>query len=106
MARGSLQLVEKASGAVGELQHETARQSAELGQLFVELFNEQTRHNLQVATTFGRAVSWDEVIQAQGEFVRASFERMNQLNARYLEIFQGMMRTATSAAKDQARKAA
>jgi competence ComEA-like helix-hairpin-helix protein len=106
MARGGLQQVEKASGAFGELQHETARQSAELGQLFVELFNEQTRHNLQIAAVFGRAVSWDEVIQAQGEFVRASFERMNQLNARYLEIFQGMMRTATSATKDQARKAA
>ena len=106
MARGGLQQVEKASGAFGELQHETARQSAELGQLFVELLNEQTRHNLQVVTVFGRAVSWDEVIQVQGEFVRASFERMNQLNARYLEIFQGMMRAATSTAKDQARKAA
>ena len=55
---------------------------------------------------FGRTVSWDEVIQVQGEFVRASFDRMNQLNARYLEIFQGMMQAATSAAKDQARKAA
>jgi competence ComEA-like helix-hairpin-helix protein len=106
MARGSLQRVEKASGALGELQHETARQSAELGQLFVELLNEQTRHNLQVAAMFGRVVSWDEVIQVQGEFVRASFERMNQLNARYLEIFQGMMRAATSTAQDQARKAA
>ena len=66
----------------------------------MELLNEQTRHNLQVAAMFGRAVSWDEVIQVQGEFVRASFERMNQLNARYLEIFQGMMRTTTSAAQD------
>jgi competence ComEA-like helix-hairpin-helix protein len=106
MARGSLQQVEKASGAFGELQHETARQSAELGQLFLELLNEQTRHNLQVAAMFGRAVSWDEVIETQGEFVRASFERMNQLNTRYLEIFQGMMQSATSAAKDQVRKAA
>ena len=72
----------------------------------MELFSEQTRYNLQIAAVFGRAVSWDEVIQVQGEFVRASFERMNQLNTRYLEIFQGMMRTATLAAKDQARKAA
>ncbi len=106
MARSGLQLVERTAGAFGEAQRETAQQSAELGQLFVELLNEQTRHNLQVATVLGGAVSWDEVIQVQGEFMRASFERMNQLNARYLEIFQGMMRAATSATKDQARKAA
>ncbi len=106
MARGGLQLVERTAGAFGEAQRETAQQSAELGQLFVELLNEQTGHNLQVATAFGRAVSWDEVIQAQSEYMRASFERMNQLHGRYLEIFQGMMRAATSATKDQARKAA
>ena len=64
------------------------------------------RRRVNSRVTSVAAVSWDEVIQVQGEFVRASFERMNQLNARYLEIFQGMMRTATSTAKDQARKAA
>src|SRR5206468_1989272 len=33
-----------------------------------------------------RAVRWDEVAQAQSEFVRASLERLQELNRCYLEI--------------------
>ena len=77
---------------MGEMQRETARQSAEgtaeIGKLWVELLDEQTRHNLQVATALGRAVNWEEIIQVQSEFMRSSFERMNQLNSRYLELAQ------------------
>jgi len=37
--------------------------------------------------------------------VRASFERVNRLNGRYLEIVQGVLRATVSAA-GQARRAA
>ena len=106
-ARGGLQLVQRFAGGVGEVQRETARQSTEgvteIGKLWVELLNEQTRHNLQLAATLGRAVNWDELFQLQGEFVRASFERLNQLNSRYLEVIQAMTRAA---AEQQRRDAA
>ncbi len=91
----------------GEVQRETAQRSAEataeLGRLFVELLSEQTRHNLEVATAFGRVANWGEIARLQGEFVRASFERMNRLNGRSLEVVQDVMRV--SAAR-QTRRAA
>jgi hypothetical protein len=108
-ARSGLQLVERTAGAFGEVQRETAQRSAEataeLGRLFVELLSEQTRHNLEVATAFGRVANWGEIARLQGEFVRASLERVNRLNGRYLEIVQDVVR-ATVSATEQAREAA
>src|SRR3954447_15900279 len=108
-ARSGLQLVERTAGAFGEVQRETAQRSAEataeLGRLFVELLGEQTRHNVEVATAFGRVANWGEIARLQGEFVRASFERMNRLNGRYLEVVRDVMRATVSAA-GQAREAA
>ena len=96
-ARESMQVAQREAGAVGELQHETARRSVEgateLSQLFVQLFNEQARHNLQAATALGRASNWGEIAKVQSEFVRGSFERMNQLNSRYLEIIRAGMKS-------------
>jgi Helix-hairpin-helix motif len=108
-ARGGLHLVERTAGAFGEVQRETARRSAEataeFGRLFVELVSEQTRHNMEVATAFGRTANWGEIMQLQSEFVRASFERVNRLNGRYLEIVQDVMR-ATVTAAGRGRRAA
>jgi len=108
-ARGGLQLVERTAGMFGEAQRETAQRSAEataeLGRLFVEVLGEQTRHNMEVVTAFGRMADWGEVARLQGEFVRASLERVNRLNGRYLEVVQDVMRATVSAAQ-QARKAA
>ena len=101
-ARGGLRLVEQTAGAFGEVQRETARRSAEataeLGRLFVELLSEQTRHNMEVATAFGRVANWGEIARLQGEFVRESFERLNRLNGRYLEVVRDVMRATVSAA--------
>jgi competence protein ComEA len=109
-AQGGLQLVQRTAGAVSEVQREAARPSAEgtaeLGKLWMELLNEQTRHNLAVAAALGKAVNWEEMVRAQSEYLRASFERMNQLNSRYLEIVRSMMTAAASTAKDEAKKAA
>jgi hypothetical protein len=107
-AREGLGVVRRAVGTAAETEREvvgrSAEGAAELGRLWVDLLGEQTRHNLEVATALGRAVRWDEVVQAQGEFVRVSLERFSELNRRYFEIVRGMMET-TSAAVDRARKA-
>ena len=107
-AREGLDVVRGAAGAAAETGREAAGRSAEgaaeLGRLWVDLLGEQTRHNLEVATALGRAVRWDEVIEAQAEFVHVSLERFGELNRRYLEIVQGVVET-TSAAVDRARKA-
>ena len=107
-AREGTEIVRRVFGAAAETERETvgraAEGAAELGRLWVDLLGEQTRHNLEVATALGRAVRWDEVVQAQGEFVRVSLERFGELNRRYLEIVQGMVET-TSVAVDRARRA-
>ena len=102
-AREGMRVVQRAATAFGEVQGVTARRSAaaELGRLFVQLLNQQTRHNLHIATAFGRAVDWHEVIQTQGEFVRGSFERGIQLNRRYLEVIQTMTRATAFTAGNQ-----
>ncbi len=108
-ARSGLQVVGRTAEAFGEVQRETAQRSAEataeLGRLFAELVSEQARHNMEMATAFGRMADWGEVARLQGEFVRASFERVNRLNGRYLEVVQDAMR-ATASAAGQARKVA
>ena len=108
-ARSGLQVVGRTAEAFGEVQRETAQRSAEataeLGRLFAELLGEQARHNVEMATAFGRMANWGEVARLQGEFVRASFERFNRLNGRYLEVVQDVMR-ATASAAGQARKVA
>jgi competence ComEA-like helix-hairpin-helix protein len=110
VARSGLQLVQRTAGAMTEVQRETARQSAEgtaeFGKLWLELLGEQTRHNLAVATTLSKAVDWEEMVRAQSEYMRASMERMNQLNSRYLEIIRTVMAASVSATQDQDKRAA
>jgi hypothetical protein len=93
---------------MSEVQRETARQSAEgtaeLGKLWLELLGEQTQRNLVIATAFSKAVDWEEVARAQSEYMRASMERMNQLNSRYLEIVQAVMAVSVAATQEQTRK--
>jgi hypothetical protein len=102
-ARGSIQIAQRSAGAASELQRGTIQQSvngtAELGQLAVQLFNEQMRDNLQLATALARTADLGEMIQVQNEFVRASFERMSRLNSRYLEILQAGMRSMVFTAR-------
>lgn len=109
-ARSGLQVVQKATGAVGEMQREAVRESAEdiavFGQLVTDLLNEQIQHNLHVALALGQTINWEEVAQAQSDFFYASCERLNRLSSGYLEIIQAMMGTTASAGSDEARKAA
>ena len=109
-AQGGLQLVQRTAGAMTKVQRETARQSAEgtaeLGKLWLELLGEQTRHNLAVATALSKAVDWEEMVRVQSEYLRASIERMNQLNSRYLEIVRTVMAVSVPATQEQDRRAA
>jgi competence protein ComEA len=106
--REGADVVRRVFGAAAETEREAvgraAEGAAELGRPWVDLLGEQTRHNLEVATALGRAVRWDEVVDAQAEFVRVSLERLHELNRRYLEIVQGMVEVAPAAA-ERARKA-
>jgi hypothetical protein len=43
-------------------------------------------------------------VRVQSEYARASFERFNELNRRYLEITQAMMK-ATASSVEEARGA-
>jgi hypothetical protein len=109
--RSGLQVVQRAAYAAGEAQRETAQRSAdgtaELGQAWMELVQQQSRHNVQTLTALTGAVRWDEVLRAQGEFLRASVERMAQFTQRWLETSGSVMGSATAAAaRDRRDRAA
>jgi len=93
-------------GAANEMQRKSADAAVEFSKLYMDLFKEQAEHSLQAATAFRKSFNWDEAIRVQSDFLRASLERMSQLNSRYLEIVQAVMGTAVSVAKDPAKKAA
>jgi hypothetical protein len=101
-------VVRRAFGVAAETEREVAGRSvegaAELGRLWVDLLGEQTRHNVRVAAALSQAVRWDEIAQAQTEFVRVSLERLQELNRRYLEIVR-VITEAAPAAAERARKA-
>lgn len=119
VARHGLEVVQRTTDALGEVQREVAQRSAEhtaeLGRVFVDLLQEQTQHNLKTFAALTGAVDWDQVAKAvdwervariQGEYLRVSLERTAQLVRRYLEASQAVVTATADAAKKQARKAA
>jgi hypothetical protein len=76
-------------------QRQAAQQSvtstAELARLMTKLVQEQTQHGMQVATALSRTTSWAEIVGIQHDFVRASMQRMSQLNGPYLAIVRSMV---------------
>ena len=104
--RGARTLQRMAS-TVGEAQRGEARQVAEgttgFSRVLIDLANEQTRHNFATLKAFTGAVDWGQVIQIQGEYLRASLERTARLTQGYLELGQAVMTSADSAARRQAR---
>jgi hypothetical protein len=119
VARHGLHVVQRTTDALGEVQREVAQRSAEhtaeLGRVFVDLLQEQTRRNLETFQALAgavdweqvaKAVDWDRVARIQSEYLRVSLERGAQLAQRYLEAAQAVVDAAADAAKKQARKAA
>jgi hypothetical protein len=110
-ARAGLEAVRRTASAEAgrEALGRSAEGASELGRLFLDLVREQARQNMEVATALGRAFDWEQAAQVQTEFVRASFERVGELNRRYLEVVQSMVAATTaaaSAAADRDRPAA
>jgi len=118
-ARHGAETVQRAAGAAGEAQRELAQLSTagttELGRMFVELAGEQARQNLETLQAlsgavdwnrFAKVVDWQQVLEIQGAYLRASLERTAQLTQRYLEVRRAVMASAASAAQRQAKKAA
>jgi hypothetical protein len=119
VARHGLQVVQRTTDALGGVQREVARRSAEhtaeLGRVFIDLLQEQTQHNLKTFAALTGAVDWDQVAKAvdweqvtkiQSEYLRVSLERGAQLTRRYLEVTQAVVTATADVAKKQARKAA
>lgn len=79
---------ERARNAASEVTEE----SAELGRSIISLLGEQTRHNMQFATAFGRTVDWGQVAEMQRDFLAGSFNRMIQLGDRYRTMLQAGMK--------------
>ncbi|HYO60983.1 MAG TPA: hypothetical protein VEU29_03695 [Actinomycetota bacterium] len=79
---------EDATADQREIALRTTEDLTEANRMVVELLAEQTRHNLEAATAITRAVGWSQILEAQRDYVTASFERMRQLNDRYREMVQ------------------
>ena len=94
-----------AAGKGAEMMRDASGKAAELSKLYADLLKEQAEHSLQAAKALGKTFDWNEAIRVQSEFMRTSFERMSQLQARHLELVQAAMSSATSTAKDQSNKA-
>ena len=83
--------------------------------MFVELASEQARQNLETLKAlsgavdwnrFAKVVDWQQVLEIQSAYLRASLERAAQLTRRYVEVSQAVMTSAAATAQRQAKKAA
>lgn len=91
----SVKLALGTAEVAAEDQYETARKSAadttEINRMFVELIGQQTRHAMETASVFGRAVNWMEIAEAQRNFIFGSLARFSRINASYREfLLSGM----------------
>ena len=91
----SVKLALGTAEVAAEDQYETARKSAadttEISRMFVEMISQQTRHAMETASVFGRAVNWMEIAEAQRNFIVGSFARFSRINASYREfLLSGM----------------
>jgi hypothetical protein len=111
VAHRGARTLQRIAGAVGEAQP-SAKGTTGFGRGFIDLANEQVRDNLATlkalsgTVDWGRAakaVDWNQVVQIQGAYLRASLERTARLTQRYLELGQAVMTSAVSAAQRQAR---
>jgi len=91
-ARESIERARKIAEDATANQREIALRStedlSEANRMVLELFAEQTRHGLEAASVFTRAVDWAEIFAAQRDFLNASLDRTRQLNDRYREMVQ------------------
>ena len=102
-ARGVLQAMQKTAEAVT---HWPAEGSAELGQALVDLLKEQNQHNLETLAVLTKAVDLGRIFEIQGEFLRGSLERVEQLTQAYFEVTQRVITAPADTVKERSRKVA
>ena len=101
---------------LADAMHRAAEGTAELGRALRELAGPRTRYNLEARTALAtavrrdqatKAVGWDRVLQAQGEYLRVSLERTARLTQRCLGVSQAVVATTPgTAARGQSKKVA
>jgi hypothetical protein len=106
VARRGFEIVQQTLEVAPVVARRSAEGTAEFGQVFAELANEQSRHSMELFKALTGTVDWDKVAQIHSEFLRASLERAAQLTQRYFEVVQAVLTTTASAAKEEAKKAA
>jgi hypothetical protein len=96
-----------ASGAARRYRNaasEVLEAEADLTGLWFELAREHAAQQAELFGKFAAARDWQEALEVQNAFVRDSFDRMNRLNSRYLEMIWTLMTPA--GARDKGKKAA
>ncbi|AXQ95765.1 hemerythrin domain-containing protein [Cereibacter azotoformans] len=80
-----------ASGADQPQEAAAKAESLVPGPSMMDLLGEQARHAMQVTVAVSTARSMNDIARAQGDFLTGSFQRMTQLNARYLSLLRDGM---------------
>jgi hypothetical protein len=101
--------VRQAADAVAEAGQDTLRLGekglAEVNHSLLDLLNQQTRHNVQVAQTLAQPANWSRAIEVQNEFLRASLERATQFGQRYVAASQAFLTGQLQTTRRDAKKA-
>ena len=104
--RSGLLTVRRAAGTAGEVARRSADSSAELGQLMIDMVQEQTRHNADALAALATTVDWAGLCRIQADLLRTSLERMAELTRRQLELGQATMTALLDVGQEPDRKAA
>jgi hypothetical protein len=94
VVREAAERVERAIPSHEEVRR-TADDASETGGEVLGLLAEQTRDGVEAAAAMRRAVRWDEVLEAQAQFLTASIRRMSRLNERYLQLICAGMQSVS-----------
>ena len=102
------QATQSAAGPALEDARAARRQSThglgDIGRVFAELADEQSRHGLETFRALVSTVDWGQAATIQGDFVRTTVERMLELCRRYMGIMLATHAALASVAGGSAGK--
>lgn len=79
----------------------TPEKAAELGRNFVDLVQQQTKHNLCMMLAMAQARHWNEVIEIQQDYLRTSMALMAKIANSSVAMLQSVV---TTSAQDEAKR--
>ena len=91
LVRATEEVSEVMQEAVGRLR----QGAAEIGQLAVELVDEQIRHNLAIVAVIGRTTNWDGMTLVQADFVWTSMARLQLFTTCCLKVLRASVAANT-----------